>query len=116
MTDDMKLEHPSIAYQYTGFDADFTFFKVYTRAIVDPVTSETGQMETSYKNYLPSLEQSSDPAGFLKLAARIMLAHCVKSTGVPVEQWIIEFSPVMEKFGVPSHLFFDTAKDRAWLA
>ena len=116
MDDNPKLEHPSIAYQYAGFDADFTFFKIYTREITDPNTGEVGQMETSYKNYLPSLEQSADPAGFLKLAARIMLAHCVRSTGVPVEKWVIEFSPVMEKFGVPSHLFFDTVKDRAWLA
>ena len=116
MSADPKLEHPSIAYAYTGFDADFTFFKIYTRELHDPVTGEAGQMHTEYKNFLPSLEQSADPAGFLKLAARIMLAHCVRSSGIPAEKWIIEFSPVMEKFGVPSHLFFDTAKDRAWLA
>jgi len=116
MDDDIKLEDPNVAYAFAGFDKDFTFFKIYTRGIVHPITGEEGQLATEYQNYLPALEKSSDPAGFLKLAARIMLANCVTKSGVPVEHWIIEFSPVMEKFGVPSHLFFDTARDRAWLA
>lgn len=110
-----KLTDPRVAEIMVGFDADFTFFKVYTRILTNDA-GESGQFHFDYKNYFPALEKSVDPAGFLKAAARIMLAHAVRTTGVPVEKWIIEFSPVMERFKVPSHLFLDTMRDRTWLA
>ena len=33
-----------------------------------------------------------------------------------MDKWVIEFSPVFGNYQLPSHLFLDTARDRAWLA
>ncbi len=112
---DEKINDPRVAYAHVGLDGDFTFFKCYTQALTDPETKESGRFEVSYQNYFPLLEKHSDPVGWLKLAVIAQLAKCVRDTGVPVEKWIVEFSPVMVKFNVPSHLFLDTARDRNWL-
>lgn len=111
-----KLEDPSVAYAYAGFDQDFTFFKCYTRKLVDKTTGEVGQFETAYKAVYAHLERDNDPVGYLKRAMRLMLENNIKETGVQLEYWIIEFSPVMEKLRIPSHLYLDRAADRAWLA
>jgi len=111
-----KLDDPHTAYAYAGFDTNFTFFKLYTRKLFDPIAGESGQFVVEYQNNILALEKSSDPVGFLKAAARIMVANSVKETGVDVTKWIVEFSPVMEKFNIPSHLYLDTTRDRAWLA
>lgn len=111
-----KLESPEVAYVYAGFDHDFTFFKYYTRKLVNRDTGEVGKFEEAYRGVLAHLEQDNDPVGFLKKAARSVIENAVRVTGVPETFWIVEFSPVMEKFHIPSHLYLDRAADRAWLA
>lgn len=114
--DDAKLDSPLSAYIYSSTDNSFTFFKIYTVPLRDNKTGEVGQFHFDYQNNFVALEQSSDPVGFLKAAIRILLTHAVVETKVPLEKWIVEFSPMMEKFGIPSHLFLDTARDRAWMS
>jgi len=111
-----KLEDPSVAYAYAGFDNDFTFFKCYTKKLINRDTGEVGSFEVSFKGVYAHLECDQDPVGYLKRAIRMVLANNIKETNVPIEFWIVEFSPVMEKFYVPSHLYFDRAADRGWLA
>ena len=67
------------------------------------------------QGYLPELEQRHDPVNWLRRRCRLYIAHCVKTTGVPQDKWIIEFSPLLAKFGVPSHLFLSRPDDLAWL-
>jgi len=111
-----KLEDPNVAYVYAGFDHDFTMFKGYTRWIMDRQTQELGRFEMEFKGYLPHLEQSTDPVGWLKRAVRQRLVAWCHETQTDPSLWVIEFSPVLAKFGVPSHLYIDRAVDRAWLS
>ena len=111
-----KLDDPAQAYAFVGVDTDLTWFKCYTRKIQDKVTGEFGQFSTDYQDLLARLTMSGDPVGFLKAAVRAMLKNNIEKTKVPMEKWIVEFSPLMARFNVPSHLFLDTARDRAWLA
>lgn len=111
-----ELYDDFVAFAKAGIDTDFTIFKLYTRKLVDSVTGEAGQFETRCAYQLTTLEQSHAPGDLLKALARRYVVDAVRKTGVPIEHWILEFSPVMEKFGVPSHLYFDTARDRVWLA
>lgn len=115
-TDIPELYDDFVAFQKAGIDTDFTIFKLYTRKLRDEQTGEVGQFETRCAYQMVTLEQSNDAAGLLKALARRYVMDAIKSTGVPVEHWILEFSPAMEQFGVPSHLYFDTARDRVWLA
>jgi hypothetical protein len=117
MTDEIpELYDDFVAFQKAGIDPDFTIFKLYTRKLVDNMTGEHGQFETRCAYQLTTLEQSHAPGDMLKAIARTYLTDAIKKTGVPIEHWILEFSPVLEKFGVPSHLYFDTSRDRVWLA
>lgn len=111
-----KLEDPSVAYAYAGFDHNFTLFKGYTRQLRDSVTGELGRFEQDFKGYLPEVENDSDPVGWLKRAVRQRLVAWCKATETQPEFWVIEFSPALAKFVVPSHLYLDRATDRAWLA
>lgn len=111
-----KLEDPLVAYQYAGFDTDFTLFKYYTRKVVDPMTGEVGMFEEKCKGVLAHLQADPDPVGWLKRSMRLHLRHAIKTTGVPLELWIVEFSPVLEYLRIPSHLYLDRASDRGWLA
>jgi hypothetical protein len=117
MADDIpEINDDFVAFAKAGIDTDFTIFKLYTRKLVDEKTGETGQFDLKCSYQLTTLENSHAPQALLKELARRYVMHAVKSTTVPIEYWILEFSPVMSKFGVPSHLFFDTARDRVWLA
>jgi hypothetical protein len=101
---------------YVGWgDQEFTLFKVYTKKLKDDKTGEVGTFDVSCQMPLIEFEGNRDPVGLLKYLARKYLVHCVRQTGVPYENWIVEFSPIMEKYKIPSHLFLDTGRDRAWL-
>lgn len=113
-----ELDHLNddfIAFGKAGLDKNFTLFKIYTRKIQDTKTGEVGIFEFKCAYDLVTFEQAHDPVGLLKNICRRYVAHAIKETGAPVEMWIIEFSPIMEKYNIPSHLFFDTARDRNWL-
>lgn len=116
MTNDMKLESPEFAHAYAGLDKDFALFKFYTRAIVDKETKEIGQFEATFRQPVTLVETAVDPVGYLRMAAQQCLMKAVKTTGVPIEAWVIEFSPVFEKFRIPSHLYLDNPKDRHFLS
>ena len=113
MNDDFSSA--AVAFGKAGLDQDFTLFKIYTRKIRDDKTGEDGQFSLDCAYPLVDFEAKGDPVGFLKYLARLYLLHCKNSTGVPFDQWVIEFSPIMERYQIPSHLFLDTGRDRAWL-
>lgn len=115
MADEIDFTETYVDFVRAGVDQNFTMFKLYTRKLHDHKTGEVGQFDMSCKRPYLELESNSDPVGYLKRLARAYLSHCVGSTGVELDKWIIEFSPLMERFQVPSHLFLDTARDRAWL-
>lgn len=107
------LNEDFIAWGKAKQDMEFTLFKLYTRPLAG--RDGQGQFAVDCVYPLPQFESFPDPVGLLKYMARAYLLHCRQTTNVPIEQWIIEFSPVMERYQVPSHLFLDTARDRAWL-
>lgn len=109
------LNDDFIAFGKAGLDKEFTLFKIYTRQLRDPKTGEFGQFHFDCKYELARFETLADPIPFLKYLCRLYLLHAKQKTGVPFEQWVIEFSPVMGRYQIPSHLFFDTARDRNWL-
>lgn len=109
-----KLEDPTVAYAYVSFDHDFTLFKIYTAMLRSP-EGDVGRFEAEFKCYWPQVEQSSDPVGWIKRAVREYVAICTGSTGIQKENWIIEFSPLVAKFPVPSHLFLSRRDDVEWL-
>ncbi len=104
-----------VAFKKAGLDQNFTLFKIYTKKIRDVSTGEDGQFAMDCQFPLVKFETHKDPVGLLKYLCRKYLLHCKESTGVPFEHWIIEFSPIMERYQVPSHLFFDTMRDRNWI-
>lgn len=109
-----KLTDPAVAHAYAGFDKNFTFFKLYTRPDAHPVTGDFGHFFVEYQGYLPELEATPDPVGFLKAAVRAMVAKAIAKTSLPADQWIVEFSPVFERYNIPSHLYLHKSNDRAW--
>lgn len=113
--DDLKLTDASVAFGTAGLDKEFTLFKLYTRRLQDNKSGEFGRFDLSCSYPLVEFEVANDPVGLLKAMARQYLKHCVSTTEVPVNYWIIEFSPIMERYHIPSHLFLDTGRDRAWL-
>lgn len=116
MIDDVpELMDDFVAWGKAGLDQEFTLFKVYTRKLKDSKTGELGTFNLDCKLPLVDFEKRSDPVNFLKYLVRKFLMHCVKETGVPYDAWIVEFSPIMERYQIPSHLFLDTGRDRAWL-
>lgn len=108
-----NLNEDFVSFQKAGLDQEFTLFKIYTRPVNNG--KEVGQFALDCAYPLAQFEAFPDPVGLLKYMARTYLLHCRQSTGVPFEQWVIEFSPIMERYQIPSHLFLDTARDRAWL-
>lgn len=108
------LNEDFVAWGKAQQDIEFTLFKLYTRPLHGK-NGETGQFAVDCKYPLSLFEGFPDPVGLLKYMARAYLLHCSQSTGVPFDKWVIEFSPVMERYQVPSHLFLDTARDRSWL-
>lgn len=116
MSDELKLNDAFVAWRIAGIDKDFTFFKVYTRKLFDAKLGESGQFELSCSGSITDIETSSDPVGKLKKMAREYIIHAVTSTGIDMDKWVIEFSPAFANYQIPSHLFLDTARDRAWLA
>lgn len=112
MNDDL----PGLTTGVVGWgDTELTVFKVYTRKLVDQKTGDTGTFDVACQMLMVELESRRDPVEHLKYLVRTYLMHCVQSTGVPYEMWVVEFSPLMEKYRIPSHLFLDTGRDRAWL-
>lgn len=109
------LNDEFIAWRNAQSDAQFTLFKIYTKALRNPKDGSPGQYTLDARYDLSQFEMFNDKVGLLKYIARLYLIHCHKETGVPYENWIIEFSPVMEKYQVPSHLYLDAARDRNWL-
>lgn len=107
------LNEDFIAWGKARQDTEFTLFKIYTRPINNG--GETGQFAIDCVYPLAMFESFPDPVGLLKYMARAYLLSCTQKTGVPFEKWIIEFSPIMERYQVPSHLYLDTARDRTWL-
>jgi hypothetical protein len=116
MTEDIpELLSDYVAWSKAGLDQEFTLFKIYTRKMRDTQTGEVGTFDLDCKFPLASFEARPDPVNFLKYLVRKYLMHCVNTTKVPYENWIVEFSPIMERYQIPSHLFLDTGRDRAWL-
>lgn len=105
-----------VSFAKAGLDKEFTLFKIYTRRLQDNKTGEVGMFEFKCQDDLALFELAQDPIPFLKYRVRQYVEHGIQRTGVPIESWIVEFSPVMEKYHIPSHLFLDTARDRSWLA
>ena len=114
MSDDY-LHQSSVDFAKAGLDQQFTLFKIYTRKLHDSKTAEDGQFSLDCAFPLVELERSVDPVSLLKRLGRLYLNHCVQTTQVPQHMWIIEFSPIMVRYNVPSHLFLDTVRDRTWL-
>lgn len=112
---DFKLESPEFAHAYAGLDNDFALFKFYTRPVVDKETKEVGQFEATFRQPITLVETAVDPVGYLRAAAQQCLMKAVKTTGIPIEAWVVEFSPVFEKFRIPSHLYLDSRKDMHFL-
>jgi hypothetical protein len=113
----MKLDGEDdgfIDFGKAGLDTKFTLFKIYSRPVKDALGHD-GQHSMDCQFPLAKFEQHNDPVGVLKYLCRKYLLHCRQSTGIPFEMWIIEFSPIMERYQIPSHLFFDTARDRNWI-
>ena len=110
-----NLNEAFVDFTKAGLDQEFTLFKIYTRPIRQLGKEGEGQYSLNCTYPLAQFETFPEPVGLLKYMARAYLLHCRQTTGVPFENWIIEFSPIMERYQVPSHLFLDTARDRAWL-
>lgn len=108
-----NLNEDFISFGKASADQEFTLFKIYTRPVSNG--KENGQFALDCPYPLAQFEKFPDPVGLLKYMARTYLLHCRATTGVPFEKWVIEFSPVMERYQVPSHLFLDTQRDRTWL-
>ena len=104
-----------VAFGKAGLEQNFTLFKIYTRILVDEKTKEPGQFSLDCQYPLVEFEKHRDQVSLLKYLCRKYLLHVKTSTGVPFENWIIEFSPIMVRYQVPSHLFFDTTRDRNWI-
>lgn len=115
MSIDDELSSDFIAFAKAGFDKNFTLFKVYTRQLRDPKSGEVGQFHFECSMDFAKFESHGDPVGLLKYLVRKYLLHGRTETGVDFNQWVVEFSPVMEKYYIPSHLYLDSARDRAWL-
>jgi hypothetical protein len=111
-----KLTDGNVAYQYAGFDTNFLLFKLYTRPIVDTKTGETGDMMVECHEDFAAFEANRDRISWLRRRVGQFLNKAVASTGVPVEQWIVEFSPVMVKYNIPSHLFLNSKRDQHFLS
>lgn len=107
------LNDDFIAWGQASVDKDFTLFKIYTKKLRR--NGEDGQFHADCRYDLSQFEMLKDNVSFLKYLCRRYLIHMAKETGVPYEHWIIEFSPIMEKYQIPSHLYLDTARDRNWL-
>lgn len=116
MTDEIDLNSDFVSWSRAGLDKEFTLFKLYTRQLNDTKTGESGQFATECAVPLADFEAQKDHVGLLKYLVRKYLLSAVKDTGVPIECWVVEFSPIVERYQVPSHLFLDTGRDRAWLA
>jgi len=104
-----------VSFAAAGLDKEFTLFKIYSRKLNDTKTGEVGVFDLECRYPLAEFETHADSIGLLKFLVRKFLIHAHKSTGVPAEQWVVEFSPIMERYQIPSHLFLDTKRDRAWL-
>jgi hypothetical protein len=104
-----------VSWQKAGLDKEFTLFKLYTRKLHDNTTGEVGTFDLACRYELVKFEASKQPVELLKFLVRRYLEHAMNSVQVPIEMWIVEFSPIMERYQVPSHLFLDTGRDRAWL-
>lgn len=113
MANEPNLNEDFVEFNRAQSDQEFTLFKIYTRALNNGKEAGQFMLDCAYPLYL--FEAFPDQVGLLKYMARTYLLHCKNTTGVPFEQWVIEFSPVMERYNIPSHLFLDTARDRAWL-
>lgn len=114
-TEDDELSSDFIAFNKAGSDQHFTIFKIYTRALHDSKTGETGQFHFECQYDITRIERHRNPVGLIKYLTRKYLLHGKVETGVPFEQWIVEYTPVFERYNIPSHLFLDTTRDRAWL-
>ena len=110
-----KLDSEEVAYAYAGVDTNFTLAKLYTVELKREKENDTGQFVLDMQGYLPELEQRRNPVAWLRQRCRVYIRHCVQTTSVPQDKWIIEFSPVLAKFGIPSHLILSRPDDLAWL-
>lgn len=108
------LNDDFVAWGQAAIDKEFTLFKIYTRPLRG-TDGHDGQYTADCRYELARFELYNDQVGFLKYLCRMYLLHMKKETGVPFENWIIEFSPTLERLQIPSHLYLDTARDRAWL-
>lgn len=115
MTNFLDTTSDFISFGEAGFDAEFTLFKIYTRPLFDKKTGHEGTLDTYCHCVLAEFEAHADPVGLLKYLVRKYVVEASRSTGVPAERWVVEFSPIMERYNIPSHLFLDTGRDRAWL-
>ena len=110
-----KLHDPGVAYGYAGFDSNFLMFKCYTKPLVTHKTGERGVFETEYRGVFSELDTSPDPRGWLLTAARRVVIHARQHPPTHLADWIIEFSPIVEKYNLPSHLFLSKEADRKLL-
>jgi hypothetical protein len=113
MPNEPNLNEDFIAFGKAQEDVEFTLFKIYTRPMKNG--GESGQYALDATYPLSQFEKFPDPVGLLKYITRAYLLNCIDKTKVPMDQWIIEYSPIMERYQVPSHLFLDTQRDRTWL-
>lgn len=108
-----KLEDEFTAYATASFDTGFLFFKVYTVPLNNG--KETGQFSLEFRTPYVEYEAIADKKGWLFTAARAYLKHAIAKTTVPMEHWVVEFSPIAEALNIPSHLYLSRAEDCRWL-
>lgn len=95
-------------------DTDFLFYRLSSEPVMVQGVEQVAENER--RGFFSQLSQSPAPRDLLLMMARKDVLQCVIDTGVPLEKWTIEFSPVFESFNIPSHLFLSNPKDREWIS
>lgn len=102
-----ELISPGTAMEHIGAN-DFCFMKLYTGTLFNHKTGEPGVFETEYRG----LETDIQSRHWLLATAKEVVINAAKKTRTPLHVWTIEFSPLMERYNVPSHLFMNREADR----
>ncbi len=108
-----KLHDEFAAYAFAGFDSAFTFFRLYTLPIMRG--GKEGMFEYSWQDNFARFQAANDKRAWLFAATKVHLAHCIRRTGIPLEKWVVEYSPVMAELNIPSHLYLSKPEDCKWL-
>ena len=109
-----KLTDEAAARAAAKNDTAFLFFKLYTEWLMD-VNGEPGRWEDYNEMDFRLFEAAHDKREFIFSAVRTSLAQMIAASGIPVDKWIVEFSPILAELNIPSHLFLSRNEDARWL-